>query len=233
METKSKKAKDTTAEVASKEINETAITLLNRLDTIQGNIDDAFNVYVDYVVGETTISDAERRRLLGSGVRRYGFIDKVSDIALVNSEYAPPFMNLPGLKNNLRLIEALRDIATRINQLSRFNSDLLLTYGDEAYRQALSYYNTVREAARSRTPGALEVYRMLQLYFKKMRNGAGEPTEPEVERDVRALLHGKKDGKIVIENETPHIVGGKHVVVDETHKDKATVRETESGVIRE
>jgi len=35
---------------------------------------------------------------------------------------------------------------------------------------------------------------------------------------VRALLHGRKDGKVLIENEHPHMEGGKHVVVDETHK---------------
>ena len=56
-------------------------------------------------------------------------------------------------------------------------------------------------------------------------------TEPEVERDVKALLHGTKDGKIVIENEKPHLVGGKHVVVDETHKSRESFKETEDGEI--
>jgi hypothetical protein len=74
---------------------------------------------------------------------------------------------------------------------------------------------------------------MLQPFFKRPRRPGEEPTEPEVERDVRALLHGKKDGKVVIENETPHVVGGKHVVVDETHKDKANFRESESGTIED
>jgi len=37
------------------------------------------------------LTTAERRRLRGSGVRRYGFIDKVSDVAEANPEFAPPF----------------------------------------------------------------------------------------------------------------------------------------------
>jgi hypothetical protein len=50
---------------------------------------------------------------------------------------------------------------------------------------------------------------------------------------LAALIHGAKDGKIVIEHETPHALGGKHVVVDETYKNKTNFRETESGEIRE
>ena len=55
--------------------------------------------------------------------------------------------------------------------------------------------------------------------------------EHKVERDMRALLHGRKDGEIVIENEKPHLVGGKHVVVDETQKPKGAWKATEEGEI--
>jgi hypothetical protein len=57
---------------------------------------------------------------------------------------------------------------------------------------------------------------MLQPFFQNMRRKNSEPTQHEVERDVKALLHGQKDGKIIIENERPHLTGGKHTVVDET-----------------
>jgi len=82
------------------------------------------------------------------------------------------------------------------------------------------YYNSVRDAARRNVPGAQELFNILELFFRRGRISDGEPTEPELERDFRALLHGHKDGKIVIENERPHMEGGKHVVVDETHKDR-------------
>jgi hypothetical protein len=96
---------------------------------------------------------------------------------------------------------------------------------------ALMYYNSVRELARRQVPGAQAVFRQLQPFFRRPRRQKDEPTEPEVERDVKALLLGKKDGKIVIENEKPRMTGGKHVVVDDMHKDKGAWKESESGEI--
>jgi len=69
----------------------------------------------------------------------------------------------------------------------------------------------------------------LQLFFKRGRQTSDEPSDTEVERDVKALLEGRKDGKIVIENETPRAKGGKHLVFDDTHKDRIISRESESG----
>ena len=193
------------------------------------------SILEDYMLfaPESALSEAERRRLLGSGVRRYGFIDKVSDIAQDNLEFVPPYLDLEQLKKYLRDIENLRNVSITLRKLSRLNADLFLIISDEAFRLALMYYNTVRDASRRRVPGAEAVFETLQLFFRRSRRETDEPTEMEVQHDVNALLHGKKDGKIVIENETPHMQGGKHVVIDETHKDKQNFRESESGEIVE
>ena len=183
---------------------------------------------------DSALSDAERRRLLGSGVRRYGFIDKVADVAEDNPEFVPPFLDLETLERLLRDIENLRNLLVTLRQLLRVYSDLLLLTSDEGFRLALMYYNSVRDATRRRVPGAQAIFQTLQLFFRRQKPTPEEPTEVEVERDVKALLHGKKDGKIVIENETPHVVRkGKHVVVDETYKNKANFRERESGEMTE
>jgi len=172
------------------------------------------------------LTHAERMRLLGSGVRRYGFIDKVSDVAEVNPEFAPPFYDGTTLKTKIREIEILRNLSAALAQMQRITDDVLLQVSDEAFQMALAYYNTVREAARRRQPGAQAVFNVLRLFFKRGRLTSDEPTEHEVERDVKALLHGKKDGEIVIKNERPHLVGGVRKVVDETHRDRIAVKET-------
>ena len=180
---------------------------------------------------EFALSDSDRQKLLGSGVRRYGFIDKVSDIAGINPEFVPSFMDVDELKKLLRDIENLRNISVILRQLSRLNRDLFLMISDDAFRIALMYYGAVRDAARRRIPGAQAVFETLQLFFRRTRRITDEPTEMQLEHDIHALMHGKKDGKIVIENERPHSVGGKHLVVDEIHKDKARFRESESGEV--
>ena len=110
--------------------------------------------------------------------------------------------------------------------MQRITDDVLLVSSNEAYQMALGYYNTVREAARRRQPGAQAVFNVLRLFFNRPRRTGDEPTEHEVERDVKALLHGKKDGEIVIKNERPHLVGGVHEVIDETHRNRVAVKET-------
>jgi hypothetical protein len=119
-------------------------------------------------------------------------------------------------------------------KLARIISESLLVSGDNGYSLALIYYNAVREAARpsANMPGARVIFDRLRTFFSsRSRTTAAEPTEKETLRDVKALLHGHKDGKIVIENEKPHLVGGKHLVADETGKPKGAWKETEEGEI--
>ena len=200
----------------------------DNLEQLLSDIDNILGIMKQDMQTEA-LTPAERRRLLGSGVRRYGFIDKVSDVATDNLEFAPPFFNNATLKDKLRQIELLRNISVALQQMQRINDDVMLSVSDDAFQMALGYYNTVREASRRRQPGAQAIFRLLQTFFRRGRRPAEEPTQHEVERDVRALLHGKKDGKIIIEHEKPHTTGGKHVVVDETHKSHTAWKETESG----
>ena len=175
------------------------------------------------------LTHAERRRLQGSGIRRYGFIDKVSDVAEANPEFAPAFFNSGDLKERLREIEILRNISTALAQMLRITDDVLLQVSDDAFQMALGYYNTVREAARRRQPGAQAIFNILRPFFNRPRRAGDEPTEQEVERDLKALIHGKKDGEIIIRNERPHLTGGVHEVIDEVHSGRVAVKETVEG----
>jgi len=178
---------------------------------------------------QQALSPTQRRQLLGAGVRRYGFLDKVSDLAVSNPEFVPPYLNMAQLKSRIRETEMLRDVVAYLQQMLRIFEDLLLINGDEAFRLALMYYNTVRDAARRRVPGALPLYRMLEPFFKRPRRTTEEPTEQKLMHDVRGLLHGAKEGEIVIENEGKKMTKGKKVVIDETHKPEGEWKVTESG----
>ena len=185
-------------------------------------------------LSDNQLTDAERRRKIKSGIRNYGFLDKTSDLAMAFPQYDPPMFSSEDLKDAVRDIEFCRNLLAMLNEYIRIISNSLFFYSDEAFRMALRYYHSVRELARTGDPGARVVFNMLQPFFRRQRRSGepGEPTEPEVERDVKALLHGKKDGKIVIEHEKPHMVGGKHVVFDEIHKDRESFRSVENKDMR-
>ena len=188
----------------------------DNLEQLLREINEHLTTMTTYMQTEA-LTHAERLRMQGSGVRRYGFIDKVSDVAEDNLQFAPAFFNLISLKELLRIVEMLRNISVTCEQMTRISNDCLLVAGDDAFQMALAYYNTVREASRRRQPGAQAVFHELQPFFNRPRHTSEEPTIPEVEHDVHELLHGHKEGRIVIEHEKPHAEGGKHVVVDETN----------------
>ena len=72
----------------------------------------------------------------------------------------------------------------------------------------------------------IEILKLLQPYFKRPHKMSAEPTEKQLEKDIHSLLHGTKDGKIVIENERPTVSKGKRVIVDETQKRKGGFKAT-------
>jgi len=164
------------------------------------------------------LSNAERRRLQGASHRRYGFIDEISDVMQTNARFIPSNVDEGTFKLDIRLFEVVRNINIMLTQMQRTVQDIQLVMADDLYRQALSYYGSVRDAAIRRVEGAQALFELLRSFFHRRRQQGDEPTEHEVERDVRALLHGRKDGKVLIENEHPHVEGGKHTVIDETHK---------------
>jgi len=224
MQTKTQKPATKTENVAKKE-KDVVIKPNLPLEDLNLMLNNAITL-LEAVSPDVALSEAERRRLLGSGVRRYGFIDKVSDFAVANPEFIPPYMDEEALKETIRKLELLRDISATIQQLLRIANDELLVAGDEAYRIALMYYNSVKEAANRRVPGADAIFRILSAFFSRPRRAKDAPTEMEIERDLKALLHGKKDGEIIIRNENPHTTGGVHEVIDEVHKGHAAVKET-------
>ena len=172
-----------------------------------------------------SLTAADRRRKIGSGIRNYGFLDKTSDLAEAFPQYHPPKFDMKEFRELGENVEFCRNLLAMLNEFTRVVSNSLLVYGDEAFRMALRFYGSVQELARGGDEGAVAVFNMLRPYFRRQRI-ADAPTDHEVETDVHNLLHGIKDGKIVIENEHPHLDGGKHVVVDETHRNRNTVKAT-------
>jgi len=167
----------------------------------------------------TTMNAADRMRLLGSGVRRYGFIEKVFEVSGDFPQFWPHFgEGRKEMDQFVKEIDVLRNLLIWFRQVARTVQDLLLLSGNDAFRVARAYYAFARESARQKNPEAVQVYDMLRLFWNKRRRTNGEPTIPEVERDASDLLHGRKDGEIFIKHESPTLTGGVHEVVDEVRR---------------
>ena len=189
------------------------------VNRVKSNLRDAEDQF--RIMSDRDLTLSQRIRKVGAGIRNYGFIVKVAEFANENPQFAALF-DLEILQNCLYNFDESRNINVMLQSMVRQTSNSMLTYSDEAYSLALIFYNSVKELSRRGNPEAITLFRQLQPFFRRRNpeQGSKPPTEHEVERDLKALLHGHKDGKIVVENERPHLVGGTHVVVDETHKDR-------------
>ena len=181
-----------------------------------------------------SLTATDRRRLVGVGVRNNGFIDKAFDIALENPQFMPPHFDVGTLTANMRDIEDLRQLLWTLQQFVQAVSNALLVHSDSAYRDALRIYRSLQEQTTNRVDGAEPLFRALVTFFSRRRKPANEePTEVELERDIKRLIHGKGDGEIVIKNERPHMVGGVHEVIDNVHKDKTAFKGEVEGSVTE
>jgi len=181
----------------------------------------------------TELNTADRRRLLGSGVRRYGFIEKVLEVSAEFPQIWPAFgIGKKELNESVQEIDVLRNLFVWFRFAARTVQDLLLIAGDDAFRAAGAYYTSAREGARRKDTEATQVFEMLRLFWKRPRRSNGEPTIPEVLRDTRALLRGSKDGTVSVSKECDQVIKGKKVIIDNTQrKPRGGARVVERGEV--
>ena len=205
---------------------------INPITNLIGQVQDLMDDFSSIEEVNSTLSTAERRRLIGAGVRNYGFIDKAFDIANDNPSFIPKFLTIDDLWKDMHNFEDMRQLVWVLEKFLQLANEAMLIRGDRIFRDALFIYNNLRELSRARVPGAQPLFEALLKFFRRRtRPGETEPTVKELEKDFHALIKGTKDGKIVVENEKPKTTGGKRLVVDKTRSNKAAFKETEQGEI--
>jgi hypothetical protein len=175
---------------------------------------------------QNNLSGKDRRRLFSAGVKNYGFIDKAFDIAKDNPSFMPPNFDAERLYTNLRELEDLRQLMLVLQQFLQLVTNCFMLKADFCYRDALRIYASLQEQTKAKVPGAEPLFAALKTFFHRRKREGDEPTEMELERDIKRLIHGKADGEIIIENESPHITGGVHKVIDNVHTGKSAFKET-------
>jgi hypothetical protein len=150
----------------------------------------------------------------------------------------PPYLTIDKFRDDFQYFVNLRALFESCSQLREFIWNLTIQGSDVTYTDALEYYASVREASKRRIDGAETIHRDLEPFFKSRGNRAIEDgpageTKKQQERDAKAYIKGKRDGKIIIENIRPKVTAGVHKVIDERFSDTAQYKETAEGEIKE
>jgi hypothetical protein len=195
-------------------------TMLNDLKTILDN-------YAQH------LRALDRKRLNGVGVRKLGFIERAYEIALENSEFLPHYLTIERFGEDIQYFMDFRSLVDLTSQIREKLWNITIQSADIAYTDALEFYASVREAAKRRVDAAETIFGELSTFFKRRRGETEVETEKQELRDFKSLLHGKHDGKLVIENIKPKLTGGKRKVIDETFRDTAKFKDSIDGEITE
>jgi hypothetical protein len=183
-------------------------------------------------ISDNNLTLEQRRRKIGAGIRNYGFMEKVADIAAANPQFAQ-FFDVASLRNSITNIDMCRDLVLALQSFQRAVSNTMFVYSTDAFSMSRIFYRMVQTMARQGDPTAIQLFRTLSPFFTRPKRANAEPTEKELEQHLHAMLQGKRDGKIVVENVSPVVSKGVRKVVDETSKDRAAFKEQAEGSITE
>lgn len=127
------------------------------------------------------ISDDDKRAIPKMGPKSIGWVEKCLEYAAANPQFLPPYLAPQKLSGDVNLAKQLGPIVDAVNQLHSALDSTYAVVGSEAYVESLSFYNSVRDAAKRNIPGAKAIYDDLQKRFPGRSKGNGgnpTPTSP-------------------------------------------------------
>jgi hypothetical protein len=114
-----------------------------------------------------SLTPDERKEIPKMSDKTTPFVEKTLDYAEKETKFAPAYLDVPGLRTDIEAVNGLTKIHRTIEMLNQNLSDTIMLSGSEAYIAALSYYNSVKQAAKMNVPGAETIYDDLKKRFKK------------------------------------------------------------------
>ena len=189
-------------------------------------------IFVQDHESDEVLTGQERRRLMGAGVRNYGFIEKALDVARGNPELFPSNFDTAKFAGNVAMLDAYCQLFWVTEKFMQAANEAMLIRANAAMHDALRVYRILGELFRSRVRGAEPLYRALHRFFARPRHpemGEEEPTIKQLERDFNKAVHGKLDGEVGVKSAAPRVSGGLREVIDNVRKGRSAFKGTAEG----
>lgn len=118
------------------------------------------------------LTTAEKRGLPKMRDKTQPFVEKAIEYADKNPSFVPGFMNVPEVKIDFQAYSLLTEFFRDVEKFYQTLNDTILLCGSEAYKGALQFYKSVRQAAKSGIPGAQVIYDDLKQRFERSKSSA-------------------------------------------------------------
>ncbi|WP_297087935.1 hypothetical protein [uncultured Draconibacterium sp.] len=116
-----------------------------------------------------SLSPDERRELPKMSDKTQPFVEKALDYTSRAPQFAPPYLDVAGLNNDMQVHNALMPVLRQVRMLADNLDDTTMEAGAESYVSALTYYNSVKMAAKMDVPGAKSIYDDLSKRFERSK----------------------------------------------------------------
>lgn len=140
---------------------------------INGAVTTLKNVLQPKLISLTT---QERQELAKMSEKTVSFVEKSLYFAKTNSEFAPPYLNVPALDIDVTGVKQLSEFEKPLEQVLSSLNDTIMLAGSEAYSASLTYYNSVKQASKQNVQNAKVIYEDLRARFPQ--KGKKEETAP-------------------------------------------------------
>ncbi len=122
------------------------------------------------------LTPGERRTIPKMSDKTLPFVEKTLEYCQTAPQFAPPFMDREALAADMKITQRLTPLLRTTIALNNGLDDTVMEAGGESFINALSYYNSVKQAAKINVPGAKSIYDDLKKRFEKTKSGNGDST---------------------------------------------------------
>jgi hypothetical protein len=119
----------------------------------------------------------ERSKIPKMGDKTMPFVEKVTEYCQANPEFVPAYMSVKDLDIDFKAASDLTTLFRSVEQLASGLNDTIMLSGSEAYSNALTYYNSVKEASKKNVPNAKTIFEDLKKRFEKAKYKKGSKSD--------------------------------------------------------
>ena len=113
------------------------------------------------------LSAEEKRRMPNISTARGGMVDTFTIEMGLHADLIPTYVDMPELAKDAALITQLETIRSCANELCEGINDTHQAVGSDMYLAYLSFYNSVKQAAKRAVVGADAIYENLRRFFQR------------------------------------------------------------------
>ncbi len=123
------------------------------------------------------LTPTERQTIPKMSDKTFPFVEKTLDYSVSAPQFAPPYMDVTELTNDMKVFDQLNPLLRLATALKDGLDDTRMMAGGESYINALSYYNSIKQATKMDVPGAKSIYEDLKKRFVKNKTDKEEIAE--------------------------------------------------------